>query len=346
MQKLEPYLREIGAENVKDLREVYSDLTYLTKIRDIVGDDADYFARFILASRHTDLLKNNHVSLVPVGNGVRIVNYDTQYIWSEMESQVVLRYSRGGTIPIKDLVAAPDDFRSGTTTCVSNKVVIGSHAIAVGSRRVVSKMFIAAIGSQVTAIECISKEFICMSSDDLTEQLYRDDMARYWAAASFAAEFNAKLPAGTPRISFISCSVCQMVKKKGKPWFLCEDRVEGAWETFNTSDGVANANPTTGGTDHSIVQSFSHWTHEVSGGALLVVNCQGVFNRVSNTFELSSPVVHCTNPTRFGRTNRGREGISSFLRQHKCSDLCRIGVASVSSSPPEAGRALPAFVSA
>ena len=81
--------------------------------------------------------------------------------------------------------------------------------------------------------------------------------------------------------------------------------------------------------DHSAVQAYSHWTHHVTDGKIMVVDCQGAFDAGSRTFNLTDPAVHCTDMTRFDRTNLGGEGMRRFFSTHKCNDHCRtLGISS------------------
>jgi hypothetical protein len=72
-----------------------------------------------------------------------------------------------------------------------------------------------------------------------------------------------------------------------------------------------------------VVQAFSHWTHHVTGGALMVVDCQGVYCAATRTFKLTDPAIHATALTRFGGTNMGDLGFARFYKTHVCNQYCR-----------------------
>jgi hypothetical protein len=111
--------------------------------------------------------------------------------------------------------------------------------------------------------------------------------------------------------------------------------------------------PTSQGTDHSAVQCFSHWTHHITGGRMMVVDCQGCWTGAGGTtagtdsgtggsgsagagaasvttpdtptppcFLLTDPAVHCTSLLLFGSTNMGHGGFDRFFRTHKCNQHC------------------------
>jgi hypothetical protein len=119
--------------------------------------------------------------------------------------------------------------------------------------------------------------------------------------------------------------------------------------------------PTSQGTDHSAVQCFSHWTHHITGGRMIVVDCQGCWTGAGGTtaggtggsvsanvswdgsaysaggsggstgttttsppsaFLLTDPAVHCTSLLRFGSTNLGHRGFPRFFQTHRCNHYC------------------------
>lgn len=53
----------------------------------------------------------------------------------------------------------------------------------------------------------------------------------------------------------------------------------------------------------------------------VVVDIQGVMR--GNQFVLTDPAIHCTSgDRRYGDTNMGKEGIDSFIKEHKCNHVC------------------------
>jgi hypothetical protein len=56
---------------------------------------------------------------------------------------------------------------------------------------------------------------------------------------------------------------------------------------------------------------------------MMVIDCQGVYNRTSGSFELTDPAVHCTSLLQFELTNMGAKGMEKFFTTHKCNDACR-----------------------
>jgi hypothetical protein len=78
-----------------------------------------------------------------------------------------------------------------------------------------------------------------------------------------------------------------------------------------------------------IPQAFSHFSHNFSKRKMMVCDLQGVLETDCNppVYKLTDPVIHYSSSRGrtnvFGRTDRGKKGINSFFRTHKCSELCR-----------------------
>jgi hypothetical protein len=105
-------------------------------------------------------------------------------------------------------------------------------------------------------------------------------------------------------------------------YWACEPMVEGSYVKYNNNvgwvrDDDAVADDPTGSGRSELLQTFSHFTYDFSGGHLCVVDLQGV------NLLLTDPAIHCTNLLRFGRTNLGLDGMARFFRTHKCGELCK-----------------------
>jgi len=82
--------------------------------------------------------------------------------------------------------------------------------------------------------------------------------------------------------------------------------------------------------DFDIPQAFSHFTYRYTKRKELVCDLQGVFTSSADksNFEFTDPVIHHHSATGrknvYGRTDRGKDGIESFFKTHKCSGLCEM----------------------
>ena len=96
----------------------------------------------------------------------------------------------------------------------------------------------------------------------------------------------------------------------------------GAWEKYNNNHGLVTVNPTTQGTNHDVIQAFSHWTYQITNGHIMVVDVQGVFDKARNLFHLTDPALHCKDVLRFGATNLHKGGFDRFFETHVCNTCC------------------------
>jgi len=152
---------------------------------------------------------------------------------------------------------------------------------------------------------------------------YESGLSAHRVAVFLSRLFNDSKPPTFPAVVYHPVSLVCFTSKEGGFFATLEQRIRGDFEKYNTNSGWVPYGPTVRGTDHTVVQAFTHWTYVVTSGELLVVDCQGVFSQQDNSFYLTDPAVHCaTSLLRFGGTNLGREGIARFLHTHKCTSCC------------------------
>ena len=95
-----------------------------------------------------------------------------------------------------------------------------------------------------------------------------------------------------------------------EPW------ISGDYKKFNNNFGWVDEKEYS-----ASIQAFSHWTYNISGKYLIVVDLQGM--KSGSTFLLTDPVIHCKDLLRFGRTNLGPTGVSKFFKTHVCNQVCK-----------------------
>ena len=110
-------------------------------------------------------------------------------------------------------------------------------------------------------------------------------------------------PLAYASVEFADVCLLQYLERDETPYCIQQGAVEGVWEKYNSNHGSVAPNPTPEGTDHDVIQAFSHWTHNVTDGHMVAVHCQGVYNKSKNAFLLTDPAIHCKDVTRFGGTN-------------------------------------------
>ncbi|KAJ1432517.1 kinase-like domain-containing protein [Ochromonadaceae sp. CCMP2298] len=151
---------------------------------------------------------------------------------------------------------------------------------------------------------------------------YRSYLSPQRAAAYLAEQFETAKPQGCASIRFVDTSLLQFLGRPDKPYMIMEEEIDGVWEKYNGNSGYCSPQ----GTDHSAVQCFSHWTHHITGGRMMVVDCQGSWTGAGRAggagFLLTDPAVHCTELLLFGSTNMGHGGFDRFFRTHRCNQHC------------------------
>jgi len=81
-------------------------------------------------------------------------------------------------------------------------------------------------------------------------------------------------------------------------------------------------------TPAEVAQAFSHFSFHHSGEKMILVDLQGEYEKGSNMFCFTDPVIHYynrLNPGKrnlYGRTDMGRKGVEKFFDTHVCNCLC------------------------
>lgn len=70
----------------------------------------------------------------------------------------------------------------------------------------------------------------------------------------------------------------------------------------------------------ALMQALSHFSYHISGGQFLLCDLQGGVNRDGAI--LTDPVILSQTPGRFGPTDLGDDGISTFFLRHTCNKYC------------------------
>jgi hypothetical protein len=222
------------------------------------------------------------------------------------------------SLSVADVISTSTDVcLEQTTSPLPITVRIAPHPFAKGAMKAAYYGW-----SDETQRAVVLKESMAVRADRLTFARYEAFLACHHAAISLAAQFNAAKPVACATIRFCDAAVLQLSERPGQPYFVEEEQLAGRFEKFNNNSGLCQPFPTCHGTHHEAVQAFSHWTHSVTGGALMVVDCQGVYAAETNTFTLTDPAIHCTTLTRFGSTNLGTVGFQRFFKTHVCNEHC------------------------
>ena len=144
-----------------------------------------------------------------------------------------------------------------------------------------------------------------------------------------AAKFNEKL--GKPDLTFtyLSASVGQVMDGDLKDeYVMIEKYQDGQFCKYINNDGTIN--PVGGVYEHQeLAESLCHFSYELSGKDLLLVDLQG-FGLVLTDPEIASV---SENEMLFCIGNNGKRAFERFFRQHKCNTYCtELGLSPVEAS--------------
>lgn len=182
------------------------------------------------------------------------------------------------------------------------------------------------------AIPIILKESLATSPSHLTKPKYEAFLSCHRAAKALSRDFTKRVNAlkgsnpiwdTAPTLDFVDACIIQFMVRRGQPFMIQESAITDAeFEKYNNNSGYTAPNPTLKGTNHDLVQAFSHWTYHYTKQQMMAVDCQGGYNRTSNTFMLTDPAIHFTDVTHFGGTNMGKKGFDKFFSSHVCNGYC------------------------
>jgi len=128
-------------------------------------------------------------------------------------------------------------------------------------------------------------------------------------AELFNKEMGKKgLQAAIRPIRMLPASVASLVEAKAQ-LINIEPILEGKFVKHNDNDGNVSSK-------EEVPQAFSHFSFHVSGGSVLVCDIQGVASNYTD------PQIHSIDGKGFGIGNIGKEGMTAFIKTHKCNRIC------------------------
>jgi hypothetical protein len=235
--------------------------------------------------------------------------------WSTIPTETVAIYSLNLTSTAKSQLSIEEP-RYLVSIPENTSLKVAKHPFSHGSIRAVYK-----VNCSSNVVHKIPRK--SRTSDKVREKFEASYISPHWAAMILAINFEAVRPSGYPSIQYTNASLVQYLERPGAPYCTQETLMEGAFEKYNNNSGMVLPNPSPSGANHDVIQAFSHWTHHIMGGSLVVVDCQGVFNHATNAFLLTDPAIHCMDPVRYGNTNLHKVGIRRFFLSHRCNGCCR-----------------------
>lgn len=250
--------------------------------------------------------------------------------WTKIKSEQALKYDK--VLPTSmDSLINDEFFQCVQVTPVAIHIKTGAKPFDAGACRMAVRGCV--VDNRGNIIEnVIHKISLGKDPKHHTREKFESNWIRTQVAATFLAqEFNKVKPSSFPQIEYVDVCLIQYLERKNTPYCLQESSIDGHWEKYNNNRGMIAPS---GGTDHRVIQAFSHWTYHITRGSIMVVDCQGVFDASRNRFILTDPAIHCTSIDRFGGTNMNLTGMYNFSVTHVCNDCCKAMKLPALSIPP------------
>lgn len=171
--------------------------------------------------------------------------------------------------------------------------------------------FYGMVGSSIDRLrDVVVKSFKTVGSKASTDRKrYLIQMEVSTIAHFLVEKYNTEYrPSHCAEVSFLNVCVVEG-DDEGKERYCMEEILPGAADSFNKF-----SNNTGYWNEDEINQSlllFTRFTHEVTGGYLMVTDLQGV--RQGNQYILTDPAILCQDSARFGKTNLGRKFIDKCM---------------------------------
>eukprot|EP01112_Ceratiomyxa_fruticulosa_P013486 TRINITY_DN3795_c0_g1_i1.p1 TRINITY_DN3795_c0_g1~~TRINITY_DN3795_c0_g1_i1.p1 ORF type:complete len:698 (-),score=96.65 TRINITY_DN3795_c0_g1_i1:51-2144(-) len=158
-----------------------------------------------------------------------------------------------------------------------------------------------------------------LNSKKATREYFFNDVLMQTFCSKWADTYNKRNP--PKKVAFLPSYVLELIERpdaSGQPTVCAaEPYIEGDYQKHNSNFGFVNTSYGADNTEsRNTPQAFSHFTYQLSGQELIVVDVQGV-----NDF-YTDPQIHTKSGKGFGEGNLGNEGIQKFLTKHQCNPLC------------------------
>lgn len=170
-------------------------------------------------------------------------------------------------------------------------------------------------------IDVVYKELISADPKYNTLAVYKQHLEIHVIAKLLAELFNEaqrKIFRKPVEIFYADASIVQQRQDPSKIYQV-EARLNQKIQKWNNNSGGVNFENYS-----TILQAFSHWTYDQTGGRMMVVDLQGVKASDDNKYLLTDPAIHFDDLKRFreSRTNLGVKGMKKFFDTHICSEVC------------------------
>ena len=246
--------------------------------------------------------------------------------WSALTADGAYKYRISSRATLATLLHEDDFVESDPIPALIQVKVAPSPFAQGGSRVVYRAQEINKHGESTLCVHKVSR-LKKRSDNDQIAAFQTEIASTYYVVKLLLEKFTSLLRAVCQdivlqNITLTDVSLVKYHSQSSIGYVVQEEYLAGTFEKYNNNTGMVAACPTKVGTDHRILQAFSHWTYVYSERTLMVVDCQGVFDKKLNTFKLTDPAVHCSDVTRFGGTNLATFGFERFFKTHRCNQYC------------------------
>lgn len=164
-------------------------------------------------------------------------------------------------------------------------------------------------GGQRTGQRCVAKWF--KYQDEMNDEFFSKDHDAVEQTLRIITQWNhAEIVSGlTIRLNIPDNWTIDGVDCIVEPYI-------NGFTKFNSNTGWVNKTSKM----MSVLQALSHYSYHVSSGQFVLCDLQGGFSR--GTVVLTDPVV-MSRTQRFGPTDLGPRGMSTFFHRHQCNKFCR-----------------------
>ncbi len=184
--------------------------------------------------------------------------------------------------------------------------------------------------------DVVFKEIVALpKAASLDRHRYVTDLEIQTVANKLALEFNDRLARTTRnpylKLKFRIAQVVRFGNGKSRRFMTYEKLFRGPTTElvkYTNNLGLILISGSLDAASNTLMElavAFSHFTHSITDGYLLVCNLQGItvkYKKEKRTLLLTDPVIHCPKHSGFGTANLGAFGVNKFFSKHECNSFC------------------------
>ena len=146
----------------------------------------------------------------------------------------------------------------------------------------------------------------------LTDFHFDDDMIAMRRAKDLIHAFNHEMR--FTNVATVHMNEASVWTQISPPHYksLVEPLIEGRFIKFNSNTGYTNGD--------SLMDALSHYSYHATAGKELLCDVQG--GKYERSYVLTDPII-MSRDRKYGPTDLGLDGMSTFFSQHRCSKHCR-----------------------